>query len=100
MLNDSHYAVCKNLRIAVLDIIEDCLLERIVHYAVQLTAYKIAAAHTVAFLVGCVLPDFAVDNLVLALCLYSTIEVVDKLVGKLVRNVKSPACRTQVNPLL
>ena len=67
MLDYSHNAVNERARIAELDVVENCLLERIIHDAVELPSNKIAPADTVALLVGSVLPDLTVDDIFFAL---------------------------------
>ena len=51
MLKYGHNAVFEALCVSVFDIVYYSFLERIVHYAVKLSADKIAAAYAVALLV-------------------------------------------------
>ena len=100
MLKYRHYAILKASCIAVLAVVYDSLLERIVHNAVKLAAYEITSADTVALLVGRILPYLAVDDLIVALGFYRLVEIVKKFIGKLIGNVKSPASCALVYPTL
>ena len=92
--------VRKRFRVRIFDVIQNCLLERVIHHAVKLPADKITSANAIAFLIRRVLPDLTVNHLVAAHFLYREVEVVKKPVGKLVRNVKPPAARAEFYPFL
>ena len=74
-----------------LDIVDDGLAEGVIHHGIELVAEEIAALYAVAFLVCGVLPNLADDELVFAHALHGFTEVIEELVGKLVRNIKAEA---------
>ena len=81
------------------DKVNNRVCKRVVHHAVQLAALKVSAAVAVAYLIGRVLPDLAVDERVFFLFSDCVVEAVEKFVGQLVCDVEPPARCAEAEPV-
>ena len=68
--------------------------EGIVHYAIKLTASEIAASLAVCYLIRRIFPDLTDKDSLGILRLHGCAEFIEKIIGKLVCNVKSPSSDT------